>query len=407
MESQTKIKIKKDMGTSPEEPGETPAQSDAQKTKLQQQMLQQQQQQQQQAERKAPAHGQYLPAQTPNPNPAPSSLAAALTQGTGAMMQMPANYLTKLAQLTAVAADPTYLTVLQHMRVQQALMEQVTKPAANALSTPPSRNPVKKPATQLAMHKLPTMVPTSPVGDLGKPQAKRPRVHSGGHKQQQPKQVTTGPKVAQGAGRQASGGNNVLVNGLVTYPGRPSSVPPQFPPGPFVNGFMTPVAGMVSTNQHSPPEVRSSPLATQQGPAATRVPAVQQQQQRQLQQQQQQQRQKQPPNYLKAFENFVAQNPNPPHGSPPPPGNSPPAHMHHHPPCSTSSAPNGLPQPSPAHASSANTNTTNTPSVANGYDAPLELTTKKRDSTSSDSKNNNAPSESTILKVPNLMSLKT
>ena len=250
------------------------------------------------------------------------------------------------------------------------------------------------------MHKLPTMTATCPVGgDMGKPQAKRPRIHSGGSSN---KLSPTGQKAGPQSG--------ALVNGMMSYPSRPASVPPQFPPGPFVNGVMGTLSGITSapqvspSNQHSPPDGRPSPSivhgAVPRPPpvfAGNRplvslskagVPA-------------QGIRLSQADNgtqnrYLNVYKNWCAQKPVVPHTSPPPPGNSPPAHMHSYPPSHS----NGL-SPSPAHSTTA--------PIANGYDAPLELTTKKRtDSSGSDSKNNNTtPTEGTILKVPNLMSLKT
>ena len=65
------------------------------------------------------------------------------------------------------------------------------------------------------------------------------------------------------------------------------------------------------------------------------------------------------------FKDWVAQKPAMAHTSPPPPGNSPPAHMHSYPATYT----NGV-SPTTAHSTTA--------PIANGYDAPLELTTKKK-----------------------------
>ena len=247
-----------------------------------------------------------------------------------------------------------------------------------------------------AMHKLPTMAPTSPVGsDAGKPQAKRPRIHSGGNG---PKNKPTGLQLNQNRTQ-----SNTTVNGMLSYPSRPASVPPQFPPGPFVNGVMgtIPTMNQISPpNQHSPPNVQPSPSAGRgaiprptSGSNANRKPVCT------------------PPfqgirlsqannGFNNVFKDWVAQKPVMTHTSPPPPGNSPPAHMHSYPATYT----NGV-SPTTAHSTTA--------PIANGYDAPLELTTKKRtDSSSSDSKNNNTttPAETTtILNVPkpNLMSLKT
>ena len=266
-----------------------------------------------------------------------------------------------------------------------------------SLSVPQKKQALLSTSPLRAMHKLPTMAPTSPVGsDVGKPQAKRPRIQSGGNG---PKNKPTGLQLNQTGRTQA----NPTVNGMLSYPSRPASVPPQFPPGPFVNGIMGTITAMNQispSNQHSPPNVGPSSSAGRgaiprptTGSNANKQPVCT------------------PPSqgirlsqanngFNNVFKDWVAQKPVMAHTSPPPPGNSPPAHMHSYPATYT----NGL-SPTAAHSTVA--------PIANGYDAPLELTTKKRtDSSSSDSKNNNTtnPVETTtILNVPkpNLMSLKT
>ena len=264
-----------------------------------------------------------------------------------------------------------------------------------SLSSPMSPNSNK----HKAIHKLPTMAPTSPKhgGDLGRPQAKRAKLSNGASSPTglKSKLASSGVMGRLSPGQIPPGSG--AVNPMASYPNRPSSVPPQFPPaGPFVNGIMSPPVGM--PQNHSPPGARPSPT---QGMPSRPLPGM--------------------PNpmtgppangyqdhFINAFKSWC-QKPNP-HlthaGPPPPPGVSPPAHMHPspHPPV------NGLSGTPPvAHGGP----------IANGYDAPLELTCKKKDTSkdSTDSKNNNTPSstntntnnpaERTLLKVPNLMSLKT
>ncbi len=434
----TIVKFKKNMGTSPGEESGVAKTLKAQQPKV--------------------ACGQFLPQNIAIPNSFSQSLSRVLAQGVSPNQQtpqkpdsttddqtnrLPAEHLLKPEHsilLQQLQASPLLLqakipgnplqnnpllsqqhqqqVLLEQSRIAQALqqaqqqqqqqqqkalqqqmphtIQQLQKP----VNVRTQQNKARPPLSPLrAMHKLPTMAPTSPGVELGKPQAKRPRYNSG-VKQQLQQIVSTAPSPA---GPQPAA-NKPLVNGQTSDPGRPASVPPQFPPGPFVNGIAGPVAmqtpGTLSVRPGGNlvrPTVVNPPAPANAGnkPVPNRPPP---------------QRPALQPNtnglqsnrflknnrFLSAYQDWYRSQDS---AVPPPHGNSPPAHMHSYPPVSAGLA------PAPAHSN------TTTP-ITDGYDppmdAPLELTTKKRDTSTSDSKNNNtAPNENTILKVPNLLSLKT